>query len=161
MTSYSKQDLRQRQLLDISEVIETASRHHFLLPSLLDSDHQWSSAEALFFEMMFYGVRWTVNERLFFLVTGVAAGCSTLTRNAVTHGLDPEVRKCLKIGNIIKEFLKLFCCRLLLTARFCTIDYSGWCADHFLPFCISCIPRQRALHRCSLWTNGRHNTLAQ
>ena len=53
------------------------------------------------------------DERLFFLVTGVAAGCSTLTRNAVTHGLDPEVRKCLKIGNSIKEFLKLFCCRFV------------------------------------------------
>lgn len=38
----------------------------------------------------------------------MAAGCSTLTRNAVTHGLDPEVRKCLKIGNIIKVRI-IFC----------------------------------------------------
>ena len=103
MISYSKQDLRQRQLLDISEVIETASRHHFLLPSRSDSDDQRKE----FFLMMFYGERWTINV-LSFLWPRVAAGCSTLTRNAVTHGLDPEVWKLLKIGNIRNSFWNMF-----------------------------------------------------
>ena len=35
-------------------------------------------------------------------MTGVAAGCSTLTRNAVAHGLDPEYENVWELETALK-----------------------------------------------------------